>query len=372
MAVRPVKLDIFRADVPIRSFEHAAARRTRAQGIVVRASFSDGSQGWGETLPRDYVTGESLDSVISDLSERLWPVAREIALSDDATAESLGALDEAAPEDRCINAARCAMELAMLWRTFGNPPRRPIRARVSGVLGSTDPAKTARRLRLMRLYGLRDFKLKLGFGDEIDTENLRVVHGRLDRAIRRGRATLRVDVNGGWDADTTPQRVADLRPFGVCVVEHPVFCPAADLANLARRCSLPLMADESLLTFHDAEALLEAGDRVWWNVRISKNGGMRPSMRLADLAARRGVPFTLGCMVGETSILSAFQRLMLQTGPTPRFVEGNYGRFLLADDLVKRPLRFGYGGRLRPLRALPKIDPARLARNAELVETLNA
>ena len=52
-------------------------------------------------------------------------------------------------------------------------------------------------------------------------------------------------------------------------------------------------------------------------------------------------------MVGESSILSAAQRLFLQWGPVPRFVEGNYGRFLLADDLVHRPLRFGWRGRLK-------------------------
>jgi hypothetical protein len=89
------------------------------------------------------------------------------------------------------------------------------------------------------------------------------------------------------------------------------------------------------------------------------------------------VPFTIGCMVGESSILSAAQRELLAVCPAPRSVEGNYGRFLLVDDLTKRSLRFGYGGRLGPA-SLPgalrrvAIDPKRLARYARRIQTLRA
>ena len=259
-------------------------------------------------------------------------------------------------------------------RLTGRPAaRRRIPSRVSGVLGSSDPAKTARRLRLMWWYGLRDFKLKLGLGADVDDENLRLVTRRLAKAIRRGRASLRVDVNGGWSGDETPGRSEELKAQGVCAVEQPVFCPAGELADLARRCKLPLIADESLRAPADAEMLLPAGESVWWNIRLSKNGGFAPAVALARMAEAGGVPFVLGCMVGESSILSAAQRAMLQWGPAPRFVEGNYGRLLLGDDLTRRSLRFGYAGRLRPLRrgeATVDVDPGKLACYGQLVTSL--
>jgi len=371
--VKPVRLAVYRTAIPMRGFEHAAAQRDVAEAVVVRVGFSDRTVGWGETLPREYVTGETIDSVVRDIQEVLWPICREVAF-DASVLRNLQAFRAAGSAQRCMNAAAAAVELACIWRTFSTLPRRAIPARVSGVLGSADPDRTAKRLRLMRLYGLRDFKLKLGLGEDVDAANLRRVHGRLRRVLGRGKATLRVDVNGAWDAASVPERVAELKQFGVCVVEQPVYCSAGELADIARRCELPLMADESLLRNRDVKALCSASDRMWWNIRLSKNGGMLRSLGLAQFAAARGIPFTVGCMVGESSILSAMQRVMLQTSPRPRFVEGNYGRFLLADDLTGKSLRFGYAGRLRPLTNLAAIavDREKLERYGELVATMEA
>jgi muconate cycloisomerase len=387
MTLRATQLDIYRTSIPMRSFEHAAASRDVAEAVVVRAAFSDGGCGWGETLPRRYVTGETIETVLADLEAIVWPAAAGADFTDAAAA--LAAIPTAAGDGRCLNAAACAVELACVdWALRRGGPAamggliggrtmaRRIDVRVSGVLGSSDPARTARRLRLMRWYGLRDFKLKLGFGEDVDGENLRVVRRRIGRAVTAGRCTLRVDVNGGWDADSTPQRVAGLAgPFGVSAVEQPVYCPAGELVDLARRCNVPLIADESLLTEADAEALLAKPRRVWWNVRMSKNGGLLRAARLLDMAGQAGVTVVVGCMVGESSILSAAQRRLLQFVGGVRFVEGNYGRFLLAGDLTARSLRFGYGGRLKAISA-PGLGAtpaaAGLARWAEHVKTLEA
>ena len=369
MAIEPVKLDVYQTEIPMRSFEHAAAARNVAKAVVVRLELSDGSVGWGETLPRDYVTGETFASAVADLRDRIWPSVRGRDVSDAAAAE----VPCVAPDGRCMNAAACAVDVAIAWARGIAGPRRRIASRVSGVLGWADPAKTARRLRLMRLCGLRDFKLKLGFGEDTDAENLRIVHRKLGKGIRRGGASLRVDVNGGWDVETTPDRVARLKSFGVCVVEQPVFAAAGELLGLARRCGLPLMADESLITEGDAHTLLDEPKRVWWNVRISKNGGLSRARRLLELAAANGVTVSSGCMVGESGILSAAQRRLLETAPQPRFVEGNYGRLLLSDDLTRPSIRFGYGGRLKPLRGGGfgvDVDPAKLNRYATLIESL--
>ncbi len=367
MDERPVRLDIYRTSIPIRGFAHAAAVRDTADAVVLRLELADGRAGWGETLPRTYVTGETIDTVVADMENVLWPqYARDPAATLPLRTGG-----------RIINAAACGLELAHLDATNGfaeiSRRRIPIGARVSGVLGSADPTVTARRLRLMRWFGLRDFKLKLGLGEHIDAENLRVVFRRIGGSVASGRCTLRVDVNGGWDADSTPQRTADLKPYGVCVVEQPVFCPAQQLVEIASRCELPLMADESLLTDADARALLDLPQSVWWNIRISKNGGLRRAMELAELAAENDVPFTVGCMVGESGILSAAQRRLLQLISPPRFVEGNYGKLLLTEDLTSPSLRFGYGGRIKPMKGPGlgvRVDPRSVVRYGELLRTL--
>lgn len=365
----PAKLDIYRTAIAMRGFEHAAATRQLAESIVVCLQLSDGRVGWGETVPRQYVTGETFESVVEDIERTIWPAC---------------VADPAAPlpvetDGRVINAAACAVELALLdaTRAFDALSGREvgISARVSGLLGSSDPARTAKRLRMMRWFGLRDFKLKLGMGQDVDAENLRVVARIIGRAVAAGRCTVRVDVNGGWDRQTTPERAAELKRKGVCAIEQPIFCSAEEIVALARRCELPLMADESLLTEADADTLAAEPERVWWNVRISKNGGLRRAEKLLRQAAQAGATVSLGCMVGETGILSAAQRRLLQRGPAVRFVEGNYGRFLLSGDLTRPSPRFGYGGKLRPLRGAGmgvRVLPDRLERYAQRMGTLLA
>ncbi len=389
MKARPVRLYIYRTAIPMRKFEHAAASRDLAESVVVRLEFSDGRAGWGQTLPRSYVTGETIDSVVRDLEEEIWPVFA----GKDLQAEGSSPPETATGDGgrRCINAAACAFDVAWIGRLFeyvedishevladlaGRArPRREIDVAVSGVLGSAEPGKTAWRLRLMRLIGLTDFKLKLGLGDEVDSKNLQVIDRQIGRAVRRGTSTLRVDANGAWDIDEVPQRVSELESHGVCVVEQPVYCSAGELVELAQRCKLPLMADESLLTSEDAAALVEEPQKVWWNIRLCKNGGLVRSLRLAKLAAEKGVSFTAGCMVGESSILSAAQRRFLQLAPAPRFVEGNYGRLLLSADLTTRPLQFGYAGKLQALRRPGLgvvVDPVKVLRYSSLVRVLEA
>ncbi len=383
MAVAAEMLEIYRTRTPMRAFEHAAAARSLAEAVIVRVTLADGRSGVGETLPRPYVTGETTDSVIADLTNIIWPAVAEMELAD-------GELVKAPAVDakgRCINAAACAAELALAdalideraWRRLagGAAARRrgqKLAARVSGVLGSADAGKTGRQLRKMRLFGLRDFKLKLGFSPEADSANTEAVRRRIGLDVAAGRRTLRVDVNGGWTAERTVSQTAELRKLGVCAAEQPIFCPAAELAKLAGQCKLPLIADESLITLADAEALLPAGAKVWWNIRISKNGGLARSLALARLAAQHGVPFVVGCMVGESGILSAAQRRLLQLAPQPRFVEGNYGRFLLADDLTRPSPRFGYGGKLKVLPGAGlgvALDAVKLASYGRLVTCLS-
>jgi len=339
-----VRAEIYHVRIPTRGFEHAASSRDVAESVVVRLELPDGRCGWGETHPRRYVTGETIETVVSDLREFVFPRYCEDPVS----------LLPERRDGRIINAATCALDLAHLDATaaFGElASRQPrIPARVSGVLGSSDPRRTRRALRLMRCFALRDFKLKLGFGEQRDDENLQVVSSVLAEGISKGRCTLRVDVNGAWEADSVPKRVAELKPYGVCAVEQPVFCDARQFAELSRRCELPLISDESLLTEDDGRLLSADPRRLWWNIRISKNGGLRRAARLTEIARSNAVPFVIGCMVGESGILSAAQRRLLQVCPEARYVEGNYGKYLLKGDLTRRSMRLGYAGKLNPLK----------------------
>lgn len=354
--------------IPLRlRFEHAAAARDAADPVIVslsaRAPFAH-EIGYGETLARPYVTGETTASVIDDIVQVFRPFLA--AFEPQSFAEALEIID-ALPlehEGRIVTAARTAVELALLdlackafrrrpadaagWLGlvgFGAPGCLPT-ARYSGMVVGRTRGRLRQMLWLQRLYGLRDFKLKVAVpGWE---ERLRWAADFLRGPIAAHQVTLRVDANAGWSLADATDALPLLEACGVRALEQPFpDVHDADLPYLAEQTSCDVIVDESLLTAEDADRLIAGGGVRVLNIRLAKNGGLFPALRLARKALVAGLDVQLGCLVGETSILSAAGLAFLEVCPKVRFVEGAFGRFLLKGDVTRRPVRFGYGGRVR-------------------------
>lgn len=378
------RIAIWPLSIPMRrKFRHATSERSHSEPIVVEIELADGTRGYGETHARSYVTGETPDGVIETIQRDFVPtlvetrpatfgeaieVASELPASDAAGAVATAA--RAAVELALLDAYSRAFERSMqslagwLEDTDLGAPGSSETVRYGAVIGSVDPRSVLRSIGKMRLVGIRDYKVKVG--DEGDSERVAAVVKRLGGGLRSGRFTLRLDANGAWSYEQARQRLRQWRDLPITCVEQPL--AAGDIEpwrRLAKETDLPLMADESLITFDDGEAHVVKRGASWFNLRISKNGGLIPTLRLATLARRHGLAYQLGCMVGETSILSAAGRWFLQLVPDVRFAEGSYGRFLLRDGLTSRPLRFGYGGRWKPLDGFGlgiDVDASRLDR----------
>src|SRR5262249_41907138 len=113
--------------------------RTSTENIIVRCTLTDGSVGWGEGVPREYVTGETADTSLdllrdTDLAKQL-PSCEDFAAAV-RLAEGLSLTSPSPPgfaggegrekgeiDRQCRgNSARCALEIAILdafGRSFG-------------------------------------------------------------------------------------------------------------------------------------------------------------------------------------------------------------------------------------------------------------
>lgn len=362
------RLRIWLPSIPMKQkFGHAAAERSVSEPVILEMELAGGVLGFGETHPRSYVTGESKDDVVAAIRDIFMP------LLVDAHPQNFGEAIELAASlplynnaGKVVTAARAAVELALLdaySKAFGRsiesiagwvsetslgPPGSRQSVRFSGVISSGSVDRTRSSIRKMRFFGLRDFKLKVG--DAGDESRLADCVSALGRGLRRGKTTLRLDANGAWDLNKAIAQLQAWESMPIMSVEQPL--AKGDVhawAELARQTNLPLMADESLVTPEDAQALVAHGAASWFNIRISKNGGLIPSLRMALHARENHVDVQLGCMVGETSILSAAGRWFLQLVPDVSFAEGSFGRFLLREDVTKGVLRFGWGGRWNPM-----------------------
>jgi L-Ala-D/L-Glu epimerase len=336
----------------VESFSHSATERRCTDSVVVRVRDETGVEGFGEGAPRPYVTGETAESVLAHLAGELWPrlAGRPLPTAD---LDGLAALvpDVELSGTVAAHAGRTALELALLdcaLRLAGRslasalPPRRP-RVIYSGIITAGPLERVLLHARRMRVLGFRHVKLKVGFDD--DVARVRAVREALPPEV-----SLRLDANGAWTFERAVEVLTAVEPFDVAAVEQPLpRGEARELARLRGAVPVPLMADESLVTPDDAEALLAEKAVDFFNVRVSKCGGLLRSLAIAARAGRSGVGVQIGSQVGETAILSAAGRHLAAALPAVSFVEGSFGTLLLAEDVSVESVRFGHRGEAAPL-----------------------
>jgi L-Ala-D/L-Glu epimerase / N-acetyl-D-glutamate racemase len=361
MHVRRLTALIVRLPLRLR-FTHATATRAESENVLVRCELADGTIGWGEGVPRSYVTGETASGCIEQLAAT--PVAEQLAADCHSWPEVIRLCERFEPtklrEDPrgCHgNALRCAVELSLLdafGRAFGEPvsvvtrhfePAAAIRGDNALVRYGAVIDAGGRRLwfksLLRRLFGFRDCKVKVGRVGDDDPQRLRVI-----RRWIGWRMDLRVDANGAWRAAEAAARIRALAGSRIRCVEQPLAHEEfSALGELRKQVSVPLMLDESLCSMIDAENALAAAACDLFNIRLSKCGGFLASLRLAAVAQAHGLGYQLGCHPGETGILSAAGRHWAASVAGIRYLEGSYDRYLFRPLVTNEDITFGRGGR---------------------------
>ena len=362
-----------------RPVKHASFARTETDNIVVVCKLADGTLGYGEGVPRDYVTGETVESSIALLKATDW--ATQFRTPKDfadavAMAEALWVNPVPGDDRGCGgNAARCALELAVL-DAFGHFYAEPLmnvtkllapglyepreKVQYSGVMLSGKPLKIRLFAWLYRLLGFMHVKVKVGVAGQNDVRRLKATRRWAGKKI-----ALRIDANEAWSMVEAAERIRELEPFGIAAVEQPIrHEDAAALAEIRKAVNTPIMLDESLCGMIDAERAVTAGWCDLFNIRLSKCGGFIPSLRLAEFAVKNNLGYQLGCQVGETGILSAAGRHFASSVKSLFAVEGSFDKRLVEDALTEEDLTFSKWGGWSPM--LPgvglsvRIDAARL------------
>ena len=349
MTIKVERLSIQSLEIPFRiSFSHASAERSCTQSVLVTATSDDGLVGHGEGCPREYVTGESIESAMAFFDAHRSAVR---ALSN------LEAIRAFVAEHRDVidanPAAWCAMELALLdllgrathqsFEELLNEPPLTGAFQYSAVLGA-DNLKVFEKLLGMYLdMGFTDYKVKL-LGDlSRDQGKIDLLRAHLDSKHR-----IRFDANNCFADAVTAGRYLEALDCSFWAVEEPLAKDQyAELARLARRLETKIILDESFLRLAQF-AELEGAEEFWLvNLRVSKMGGLLRSLEVVEACRSRGIPIIIGAQVGETSLLT---RAALTVARSARDIlmgqEGAFGTYLLERDVCAPPLMFTRGGRL--------------------------
>jgi muconate cycloisomerase len=341
------------------AFRHSLAGRSSSLNIIAQAKIETDDhkviEGWGEGVPRDYVTGETAIEALRFL--RSVCATRFLNHEFGSTQDIIALLKEEfyqlGLDKKAFGASWCALELAILdgvakaqrlsYLDLLDPGKGLYRC--PGVTyGGVVPFSGAKALRAVlwfyRLYGFKTVKLKVGTNLDDDLSRVRMARSILGKDI-----TLRVDANAAWNFEETMRFAERASKFNLASIEQPV--PAHDLKVLAKISSSigeQVIADESLCTIAQAQTLADERICTGFNIRLSKVGGFLAAAEIAGMARRAGIACHLGAQVGESGILSAAGRAFAASNGPFENCEGSANFFLLKKDLTRENLTAGYGG----------------------------
>ena len=362
--MKVVKATLYALKIPfVESFGHSLKTRTFSDSIVARIESDNGVVGFGEGVARPYVTGETVPSCLKYMKEWLWPQLANANFSNfnfNNDPIQILAFFESSLRDQessnviAWNAVRSAFELAVLdcWLKTHQfslskilPPKRTIVV-YSGVITSSSTEKAIQMAKYFKLFGMNQVKVKIG--SETDRERLSAIREVLGSSV-----SLRVDANGAYSLDQAIKVLKEIAQFNIESVEQPL--PREnfnDLARLKSESPIPIMVDESIVTERDAEELIEKKACDFFNLRLSKCGGIFRTLQIAKMAYKAGIKLQLGSQVGETAILSAVGRHVAAYLRNLSFVEGSFGTMLLSEDVSAESIKFGHGGKAPLLNGL--------------------
>jgi muconate cycloisomerase len=309
-------VELFRIAIPFK-VPYALSRRygtlTHAEAVVLKVHTDAGLVGLGEADPKNPFTEETPGSVIAAIGELLAPHL----LGRDP--RRMAAIE--ADIDRAVHGhlmARGAVNMA-LYDLLGKIHDLPVHTFLGGLrrqrlpllgpIGSGTSDQDGETIDALIEEGYRTVMIKMG-ALPIRREIERMVH-----ASQRygGRIVLIADANQGWEFKETLRFLDGVRGAEPTLLEQPVTRNRIDALQAIRsRTACLLSADESLVGIDDAVALIRAEAVDVFSIKVSKNGGLTRSLRLARLAEAFGIR----CLMNSMLEFGITQAASLQLGCT--------------------------------------------------------
>lgn len=317
----------FRAPL-LRPFKTALRTVTELEEITVQLSDASGLVGWGSVVPTPAITGDTVERIQMDLKELLgelrrvevadvWSWQEVISSCRGASRSAVSAVDVALHD---LAARRAGQPM---WKWLGG--MHSIRMSTNLTISVDEPGVMAQRSREAVSAGFTSLKIKVGLDAELDKQRVLQIRQAIGDKI-----SLRLDANQGW----TVKEALGLIPWfnDLCgpidFIEQPVRGEDLDgMAQISRSCPVPVVADESAMTFEQARTVLDKGAASALSVKLIKAGGVSEARRILDLAFKRRVPCLMSCMFEVGAGLQAAAHLAAMH-PSVHWVDLDSAEFL--------------------------------------------
>lgn len=329
-------------DIPtIRGHVLSMATMRAQAAVVVRITFSDGSEGIGEGTTIGGLTygPESPESIQSAIVTYIAPEL--IGQDADNINGALQLMDKLARGNRI---AKTAIEIA-LWDGLGKRLGVPVSQLFGGAVHTKMPVAwtlasghsetdIAEAHQMIETRRHNIFKLKIGKRSVRDD----IAHvARIKEAVGDA-ASIRVDINTAWSLQDARWGLKGLQEVGCELVEQPLQARYRDaMAELTRSYEIAVMADEALNGPEDALAVAANRSADVFAVKIAQSGGLKRASEVIAIAQSAGLGLYAGTML-ETGLSTAAALQLFSTVETLHWGTELFGPLLLTDEILTEPI----------------------------------
>jgi L-alanine-DL-glutamate epimerase-like enolase superfamily enzyme len=285
---RIARVEVGRLDYPMVGefkFFRGGARPT----VLVRLTDEDGAQGWGQAVPVETWTYETVESVETTLRRYL---AEAVLGADPADLPGVHArMERAIRPSFSVGQplAKAAIDLACydLWgKRTGKTvaellgEKKVLELTLSWTVNAATLDKAEAAVEEGLAAGYENFNIKLGApqSPDYDLELVRLVTRRAPRGFHWG------DANTSYDLETALAQAPKLAELGLRALESPL--PPnrlRDYQRLRKQGALPILMDEGVVSPVEAEEFIALGMLDGIAMKVARCGGLWPAKRIIDL-----------------------------------------------------------------------------------------
>lgn len=297
------EIQIYRLSIPMEPFVIATGTMDYAQNTFIKIITDSTHYGVGECSAFPMIVGETQNTCLTVAQDfaKIWkgkdPLAIEERLAELHTYIAGNATIKSAFDMALYDLAAKAAGLP-LYKFLGGSKKDIVTDITLGIASAEEMAAKALKLKDDGAFAL---KVKLGKKPQDDIARIKAIRQAVGFDI-----PIRIDANQGWSYEGAIEALQGLESYKIQFCEQPMRTYNDHLLpELRTQTIVPIMADESVYTNHDAERLCKADACDYINIKFSKSSGIHEALKIQAVAAEYNVPCLIGGMLESRLALAA-------------------------------------------------------------------
>ena len=327
-------------------FEGPKGRPGGRAAVLVKMTASDGTIGWGQSVPVPRWSYETLETVYSTTTRYLIPELIGLNPFDTAAIEAALARAIAPSFSTGQPICKAGIDLALFDLTgkllkqsarerWGRQGRNSVA--LSWTLNPRSLSEVEASIAQARSLGYRDFNVKVAPDAAFDLELCRMIKRCAPDAF------LWADANGGYDEATACDVLPKLADLGVGVIEQPLAANRlTGYARLKKQGALPILMDEGLVSSVELREFIQLGLLDGAAIKPARCGGVTEARRQIETLLQHGLLFFASGLTDPDFSLAG--SLLLFGAYDLKYAAALNGPQFIGATLLKQPFHVENGG----------------------------